>query len=232
MSLISSRTCGRNQMWACALVTVLLCLARGLAGQEAEAGAQIQSSVVQRTASSLDNAGEDVSLFTVVGKINPGGELTTQDTRVLLTLSGGKQVTEFVRLDGSFTLRNVPVGIHVLEAFHLGFLFPQIRIEVVDEMLGQHVRASYVGGDNRILPYPLLVQPMGKVSYFEPRQGFSWRSFLFQPQILMMLFMIGGLFILPKMAIDPEQMKEVQASMAQPQQQPSPSRQQPRARRD
>ena len=103
----------------------------------------------------------------------------------------------------------------------------------MDEMLGQHVKASYVGGDSRILPYPLIVQPMGKVSYFEPRQGFSWRSFLFQPQILMMLFMLGGLFILPKMAIDPEQLKEMQSSMGQPPaQQAGPARQQPRARRE
>lgn len=106
------------------------------------------------------------------------------------------------------------------------------RLEVVDEMLDQHVKASYVGGDARLLSYPLMIQPMGKVNYFEPRQKFSLRSFIFQPQIMMMLVMIGGMFILPKMAIDPEQLKEMQKEMSAAQQQPARSTQQVRSRRD
>ena len=118
-----------QQALALLLVTLYLSTPQPLVGQQGEGGelgaTQIQKPAPQQR--SLEGGGEGPSVFTVVGKITPGGELTTQDTRVLLTLSGGEQITEFVRLDGSFTLRNVPVGVHVLEVFHLGFLFPQIR---------------------------------------------------------------------------------------------------------
>ena len=149
----------------------------------------------------------------VLGKINAVGELSTHGVRLLLTLGSGEQLTEFVRLDGTFTFRDVPVGLHIMEVFHVGFLFPQIRLEISDAELDEHVRASYVGSANQLLPYPLMIQPMGKVSYFEPRQKFSLRSFIFQPQIMMMIFMIGGLVLLPKMAIDPEQMQEFKKEM-------------------
>jgi hypothetical protein len=154
-----------------------------------------------------------VSRQTLLGKINVGGGLSTHGLRLLLLLGNGEQLTEFVRLDGTFTFRDVQEGLHVLEVFHVGFMFPQIRLEISGAELDQNVRASYIGLGNQMLPYPLVIQPMGKVNYFEPRQKFSLRSFIFQPQIMMMLFMIGGLVLLPKMAIDPEQMQELKKEM-------------------
>lgn len=184
-------------------------------------GGEADAVAVQKTEQDEVSSFSSGPSFTVLGSVNVK-LISPQGARVTLLLSGGKQLSTFVRLDGTFTLHNVPPGIHVLEVFHLGFLFPQIRTEILaDAPLGEHVKASYVAGDNRILPYPLMVQPLGKVSYFEPRQGFSWRSFLFQPQIIMMLIMISGLFILPKMQLDPESIKEMQAmqrAMNNPQQ--------------
>lgn len=65
--------------------------------------------------------------FTVIGKVNLVGEVSAQRLRILLSLSGGEVIPGFVRLDGTFTIRGIPVGLHVLEVFHQGFLFPQIR---------------------------------------------------------------------------------------------------------
>mmetsp|Transcript_23576 Transcript_23576/g.56373 ORF Transcript_23576/g.56373 Transcript_23576/m.56373 type:complete len:221 (-) Transcript_23576:478-1140(-) len=197
---------------------------------EISAGVQVQTSNSQP----LDR-GASSDTQTVTGRVFLTPGLNSQDVNLVLRLSDKTVLKGFVRLDGSFSFRHVPKGLHLLEVHHPGFLFPQVRLEVSDSVLEQHVRASYVGGDNRLLPYPLIVKPMVKVSYFEPRQGFSWRSFLFQPQIIMMLVMIGGLFILPKMALDPEQLKEMQAmtqgagSSAQPSAQGrQPQQQRPR----
>eukprot|EP00873_Tetraselmis_striata_P028671 jgi/Tetstr1/448935/TSEL_036161.t1 len=184
------------------LLLLAVCQAQG-AGAEAVAVQPSQHEAVSSAARGPS--------FDLLGSVNVK-LISPQGARVTLLLGGGRQLSTFVRLDGTFTLRGVPPGVHVLEVFHLGFLFPQIRTEILaDAPLGEHVKASYVGGDNRLLQYPLMVQPLGKVSYFEPRQGLSWRSFLFQPQIIMMLIMISGLFILPKMQLDPESLKEMQA---------------------
>uniref|UniRef100_A0A7S1SU71 ER membrane protein complex subunit 7 beta-sandwich domain-containing protein n=1 Tax=Tetraselmis chuii TaxID=63592 RepID=A0A7S1SU71_9CHLO len=198
---------------------ILLCLvACHAAVSDREGGGQVAASAQPVTGVETgSDGGSGSGLFTILGSVNVK-LVSPQGTRVSLLLSGGAgTLNTFVRLDGTFTLRDAPPGVHVLEVFHLGFLFPQIRVEVSPggALFEQQVKASYVAGDDRVLPYPLMVQPMGKVSYFEPRQGFSWRSFLFQPQIIMMLIMVSGLFILPKMALDPEQLKEMQA-MQQP----------------
>merc|ERR1712086_55562 len=129
-------------------------------------------------------------------------------------LNGGKH-TAFVRKDGSSTLPAVPVGAaYLLEVISMDFVFEQVRVSVSK---AGDVRAGMMYPQKRgddSLPYPLFLEPKGKMSYFEVREGFNFGMIYKNPMFLMMGFSCVMMFMMKHM-VDPEQVKEMQEQMAE-----------------
>jgi len=89
---------------------------------EISAGVQVQTSNSQP----LDR-GASSDTQTVTGRVFLTPGLNSQDVNLVLRLSDKTVLKGFVRLDGSFSFRHVPKGLHLLEVHHPGFLFPQVR---------------------------------------------------------------------------------------------------------
>ncbi|KAI9034384.1 hypothetical protein DFJ74DRAFT_649357 [Hyaloraphidium curvatum] len=145
-------------------------------------------------------------------------DLDDLDKGATVTLDFGKHVG-FPRSDGSFSIPDVPPGLYILEVTSVLYIYDRLWIEVDAD----GVRAStYVPGTEYernaayAVPYPLELAPRAPYSYFTPREGFNFFAILQNPMILMMGFMLVGVYLLPKLAegIDPEELKRVQEEQA------------------
>lgn len=129
-------------------------------------------------------------------------------------LNGG-EYSAIVRMDGSFTIPEVPVGAaYLLEIVHHGLFFEQVRVSI---LRNGDVRASLINamnGRNDALPYPLFLEAKGRHQYFEIREGFNFGMIWKNPMILMMGFSMVMMFMM-KYLVDPEQMKEMREQMAE-----------------
>ena len=161
-----------------------------------------------------------------------GLDLTT--ARVIA--DGGKYVSP-VDDKASFVFPALPVGSHVLEVSVGDAVFPPVRIDVMAEP--NRYRAYVNDGSERLLvnaatesnaadaaaaagtSYPRIVlHPVGRLSYFVPREGFSVMSILKNPMVLMMVFSLGMVYVMPLIADQDEmraQMKDMQKTLNQAQ---------------
>merc|ERR1712196_447660 len=115
-------------------------------------------------------------------------------------LNGG-QHSAVVRVDGSFTITEVPIGsAYLLEVVDQKMVFEQVRVSI---LRSGSIRANLAGGANDALPYPLFLEAKAAHQYFEIREGFNFGMIWKNPMMLMM-----------QKVVDPEQMKELQEQMA------------------
>jgi len=153
--------------------------------------------------------GNDVKQVVVEGRI-----MGPPNAATAVHLNGGKY-SAFVRTDGSFSLPAVPAGTaYLLEVVSTSFVFEQLRVSI---MKTGDVRASLVYPTKRgqdTVSYPLFMEPKGKLSYYEVREGFNFAMLYKNPMVLMMGFSCVMMFMM-KYMIDPEQMKEMQDQMAE-----------------
>mmetsp|Transcript_27842 Transcript_27842/g.56990 ORF Transcript_27842/g.56990 Transcript_27842/m.56990 type:complete len:220 (-) Transcript_27842:403-1062(-) len=130
-------------------------------------------------------------------------------------LDGGKWQTP-VRIDGSFTLYDVPEGSHLLEVAAPGWVFEQIQVDVVRKGKTTKVKAYYnsdlLGG--KAVHYPLRLEAAGIAKYFEEREKFNPLNYLKNPMVMMMLFVAIMAFVMPKMInnMDPEELERAKES--------------------
>lgn len=133
-----------------------------------------------------------------------------------ITLNHGEFST-YSRLDGTFAIRNVPPGIHVLDIQSTVYHFSQIKIQFLpDEMSNPRcIEYLYPGAKKNAVPHPLTLTALATYSYFEPRRGFSIFDLLKNPMIIMMAFSAGLMFLMPKMmeGLDPEEKERMKQQM-------------------
>ena len=110
-----------------------------------------------------------------------------------ITLNHGEFST-YSRADGSFTIHNVPPGIHVLDVQSTVFHFSQVKIRFVENNMTHPECLEYVypgAKKNPIKCYPLELTAIATYDYFEVRKGFSIFSIIGNPMILMMALSVG-----------------------------------------
>merc|ERR1711998_686832 len=158
----------------------------------------------------LRASAEDVKSVAVEGRIMaPMGSATA------VHLNAGKY-SAFVRADGTFKVHGVPAGTaYVLQVVSSSMVFDQVRVSV---MKNGDVRASLMFPSNKrgsdSVNYPLFLEPKGRMSFFEVREGFNFGMLYKNPMVLMMGFSCVMMFMM-KYMVDPEQMKEMQSEMAE-----------------
>eukprot|EP01065_Artemidia_motanka_P042135 TRINITY_DN5594_c0_g2_i3.p1 TRINITY_DN5594_c0_g2~~TRINITY_DN5594_c0_g2_i3.p1 ORF type:complete len:208 (+),score=51.46 TRINITY_DN5594_c0_g2_i3:148-771(+) len=154
---------------------------------------------------------------------------------------GGKHAG-YARPNGQFML-NLEPGSHVVDFAVRDVMMPQIRVDVSRKTKGKY-RAIYNDKFREQLKEPLVIEELGKKTYFQKREEIDWLGMLKSPMILMMLFTCG-LGILMPMMVDQDQMREqmreiapqggsspvsiLQQALKQPEPQPA-ERRQPRQR--
>lgn len=125
----------------------------------------------------------------------------------------GDEFVTVSRIDGSFTFREVPSGIYLLDVSSINSIFPQLKLKISSENSTIHaVEYKYPGSKRLPTTYPLVIIALIPVEYFHHKPPFSIFSLFKNPMMLMMLVSGCAIFFLPNMlsGIDPEQMKELQ----------------------
>ncbi|GAX82507.1 hypothetical protein CEUSTIGMA_g9934.t1 [Chlamydomonas eustigma] len=132
---------------------------------------------------------------------------------VHLFASDGQYITAYCDNDGSFTLRGVPAGSHLLQAHLMGYYFPEVRVDTLAKGM---VSAFFVIPNTKQvqpLQEPLLIRPIGELQYFEKRSPVDIWSFVKSPMGIIIIFSVVVMFILPNMKVDPEDYKEMQQQL-------------------
>ena len=113
-------------------------------------------------------------------------------------LNGGEQTT-FVRADGSFQFRDVAPGRYVVDIPSTTFLFSRYKVDVAVDGLVRAVEYKYVGAPTTRTSYPLVVEPVKQLEYFEQREQFHLLGLVMNPSFLTIVVPIALLYVLPKL---------------------------------
>lgn len=141
----------------------------------------------------------------------------------------GQTYRTYTKYDLSFTLPDVPEGVHSLEVYHPHYLFPTYMLMVSKsgrvkatsmerKKNGQAVQevfatASLEGQEKSADQSQVLtLTAVGNYQYFKKRQGVSITKMMMNPMFLMMAFSLGLMFLVPKLTegMDPEDFKQIQ----------------------
>lgn len=187
---------------ACALALATLC-SGGTAVARSELNGAVEIDPLTKT-------------YKIEGRIKLPPRETIKPTSMRVAVNGGEYVG-VPRSDGTFIVYGVPPGKHYLEVFATGLQFPQLRVRV---KAPGTVQAKLVeetsGGNGKSFGYPLLLEPRGRVQYFQQHQQISiMRMIMGNPTVLMMGFMGLMAWGLPKMMenMDPEELAKMQEDM-------------------
>ncbi|CAI5740729.1 unnamed protein product [Peronospora destructor] len=133
---------------------------------------------------------------------------------LLVKLNGGEQTT-FVRSDGSFLFRDVAPGRYIVDIPSAKFLFSQYKVDVGADGFIRALEYKYVGAPKTRTSYPLVVEPVKQLEYFEQREKFNLLGLILNPSFLTIVVPIALLYVLPKLTggMDPEEMKKAQEEM-------------------
>ncbi|UIZ25456.1 hypothetical protein KXD40_006222 [Peronospora effusa] len=140
--------------------------------------------------------------------------MTEQVEPFIVKLNGGEQTT-FVRSDGSFLFRDVAFGRYVVDIPSTKFLFSQYKVDVGADGLIRSLEYKYVGAPKTHVSYPLVVEPVKQLEYFEQREKLHLLGLIMNPSFLTIVVPIALLYVLPKLTegMDPEEMKKAQEEM-------------------
>lgn len=152
---------------------------------------------------------------TIEGRlVLPDDSPFNQTTRISLNYG---QLAAYSRYDGSFSVYDVPPGIHSLDVDSLTHHFSQIKIQVLEDDIDSPkcLEYAYPGATKNAVQHPLKLTAYATYDYFETRQGFSIFSMLRNPMFLMMAFGALLMFYMPKMmeGLDPEEREQMRQQM-------------------
>ncbi|CAH0513463.1 unnamed protein product [Peronospora belbahrii] len=152
--------------------------------------------------------------YAISGTVFLPNEVTAKVEPLIVKLNGGEQTT-FVRSDGSFLFHDVAPGRYVVDIPSTRFLFSQYKVDVGVDGLIRALEYKYVGASKTSANYPLLVEPVKQLDYFEQREKFNLLGLIMNPSFLTIVVPIALLYILPKLTegMDPEEMKKAQEEM-------------------
>ncbi|KAI5980467.1 hypothetical protein F5J12DRAFT_841209 [Pisolithus orientalis] len=121
-----------------------------------------------------------------------------------------------VTRSGNFSIPDVNPGVYVLSVLSHDYTFEQFRVDVSDASSIPEVK-SYVFGTPLlspsavILPYPIILSPRSKNSYFKPHESFSLLGMFRNPMMMLMLFTAGMMLAMPYIMknLDPQSLEEI-----------------------
>lgn len=136
------------------------------------------------------------------------------DADVHLITSDGQLHKTYCDEEGLFMLSGLPVGHHVLTAHLVGYVYPEIHVEIGRK--GRMLRAYFSIPTHKTpltLQEPLAVHPISEISYYAKRPSFDITTFLFTPYGIMIAFSLFLVFVLPNLKMDPEEYQRAKQEM-------------------
>lgn len=104
----------------------------------------------------------------------------------------------FANSNGEFEISGVVENAtYILEVFHPALFFDSVTIEVGKKGVTPYL-TDYLYGKGPKLRYPLVLAPSSIKNYFEEREDFNILSLFKSPMVMMMLFMFGMVYMMPK----------------------------------
>lgn len=155
-----------------------------------------------------------VHTFEIHGTVQSKGSTAGTMDPLKVQLDGGEQ-TAFVRADGTFVFRDLEPGRYVVDIPSTQYLFSKYKLDVGTDGLIRALEYKYPGASKMHAAYPLVVEPVKQLDYFEQREKFNLLSLLMNPSFLTIVVPIVLLYVLPKLSegMDPEEMKKAQEEM-------------------
>ncbi|KAL6043911.1 ER membrane protein complex subunit 7 [Balamuthia mandrillaris] len=135
----------------------------------------------------------------------------TNTTRIILHGNGGQLSQLPTTKDGLFRIKDLPSGAYLLEVVSNEHLYPLLRVDVSAKHNGK-VKARLAGDSakSKSLSYPLNIEPLAPMQFFEERKGFNFLELFKNPMVIMMGVTLVMILVVPKL-MDSEAMKEAQA---------------------
>jgi hypothetical protein len=121
---------------------------------------------------------------------------------------------------------NLTAGTHIVDFYSTNYVIPQIRIDISGKSnryrafaMIPSTPANGIEGfgfvQTPITTEPIMhIKPIAPMEYFEKEEPFDPFSMLKNPMVITMIVGLGIAFLAPKL-VDPETMKEAQATMSQ-----------------
>lgn len=161
---------------------------------------------------------DSVERYNVEGLVRLPRGKGSKPSATRVRLNGGLY-TGIVRANSSFSLQDVPAGNYLLEIHNTDYTFHPVRVDVGNKERGK-IRAQTMHRNDR-LPYPLILRPVVKTTYFQVIEPFNVWSYLKSPMVIMLIVMVGMVVIMPRMVNnmsedDKEEMKRMQSKMKMP----------------
>ncbi|KAG2442224.1 hypothetical protein HYH02_009708 [Chlamydomonas schloesseri] len=147
----------------------------------------------------------------VRGRVLIPANVNHSTTTIILHTSTGEEMRTYVNGEGAFAFHDVPSGVHLLQPFNLHLVYPEVRLEV--NRKGVVSRAALSHNRNMVLNIPLSLRPAMEAAYYEKRKPFDAWSFIKSPYGLMIAFSLFAIVVFPRLKMDPEEYKEMQAVM-------------------
>jgi len=124
--------------------------------------------------------------------------------------------------DGKFTIAGVPDGTYLLSVISHDYFFDQLRIDVTNASTTAVEVRPYIAGtpmnppSTVLLPYPILLSPKEKYSYFIPPESFNLAGMFSNPMMLLMVGGAGMMLAMPYLIknLDPEALEEFKTQQA------------------
>jgi ER membrane protein complex subunit 7 len=164
---------------------------------------------------------------TITGRLQFPDKSPFNMTGTKVTLNHQDYVT-YTKPDGTFSIYNVPPGIHLLDVQSTTHHFSQVKIQLLKEAMSEPkcLEYAYPGANKQVLDCAkkdstssssvhVTLTTVAMYDYFEKRSGFSIFSILKNPMILMMVFSVGIMYFMPQMmeGLDPEEKARMKKQM-------------------
>lgn len=154
--------------------------------------------------------------FKIEGRaIVPGVRLQEWISTARVVVEGEEHVG-FFRIDGSFTVNDVPPGSYVVQILSPTYRFEPVRVDITTKGKMRARIVNYIKPSEVLrITYPLQMRAIGLHSYFIKRETWGWSDFLMNPMVMMMVLPLVIILLLPKVVNtnDPEMRREMEQSM-------------------
>ncbi|KAK2843177.1 hypothetical protein Q7C36_011392 [Tachysurus vachellii] len=164
-----------------------------------------------------DAEAEGEEKFRIEGRALVHGVRAEQWTPLAHVQLDRQEHVGFVRLDGSFTVNDVPSGSYVVHIVSPVYRFEPVRVDITSTGKMRARRVNYIKTSEVLqLPYPVQMTCTGHHSYFTKRDTWGWSDFFMNPMVLMMVPPVLIILLLPKLINmnDPGMRREMEQSMS------------------
>ncbi|MBN3326279.1 EMC7 protein, partial [Atractosteus spatula] len=154
--------------------------------------------------------------FKIEGRAVVPGVKTQDWISTARVLVEGEEHVGFLKIDGSFTVNDVPSGSYVVEIISPSYRFDPVRVDITSKGKMRARVVNFIKTSEVLrLPYPLQMKSTGPHSYFMKRETWGWTDFLMNPMVMMMVLPLLIIVLLPKVVNtnDPEMRREMEQSM-------------------